>query len=128
MKTKWLGAAACRWPALNTLTVLLYTVSLLAITSPANAETNTYTDKVAYLSAAGPQSSEDFNSPQSSTANSMTFPNLLYVCSLSSIGFCFTADGQGGLAAFVTTPGVAVFTFNSPIASFGISIMSSRYN
>ena len=94
---------------------------LLAVV-PASASTTTYTDSAAYFAAAGPQTFQDFNSPLSSTATSVTYPDLLYTCTSSA--FCTTSDGQGGLSVFVTTPGLATFTFNSPIKSFGISILS----
>ena len=97
------------------------TLFLLAVV-PANASTTTYTDSAAYFAAAGHQTFQDFNSPISTTATSARYPDLLYTCTSSA--FCTTSDGQGGLSVFVTTPGLATFTFKSPIKSFGISIIS----
>ena len=115
MKTRRLAATA-RIPLICAACLLLLAVR----PGPANAATTAFTSGTAYFAAAGPQTSQDFNSPLSSTATSVTYPDLLYACSGSP--FCTTSDGNGGLAVFVSSPGLAIFTFNSPIKSFGIFI------
>jgi hypothetical protein len=118
-------AQADRWSAINTISRLACAASLsLMVVSagPAGATTLTYTNPDAYFAVAGPQTVQDFDRPISSTATSVTFPNLVVSCSGSD--FCnartFGALGQG---IFFASPSVATFTFNSPIHSFGITVL-----
>jgi hypothetical protein len=94
------------------------------IAGSASADTLTYTAANAYFAVAGPQTNQDFNRPISSTATSVTFPNLVVSCSGSA--FC-NSSTFGALAPdqgiFFVSPSTATFTFNSPIHSFGITVL-----
>jgi hypothetical protein len=91
---------------------------------PAGATTLTYTNPDAYFTVAGPQTVQDFDRPISSTATSVTFPNLVVSCSGSDFcnarTFGALAPGQG---IFFVSPSTATFTFNSPIRSFEITVL-----
>jgi hypothetical protein len=116
----WL-AQAPRWLAIAFVAFL----SLMAVSAdPACAATLTYTNADAYFAVAGPQTVQDFDRPISSTATSVTFPNLVVSCSGSD--FCnATSFGTGvfGEGIFFASPSTATFTFNSPITSFGITVL-----
>jgi hypothetical protein len=95
---------------------------------PVRAATLTYTNPDAYFAVAGPQTVQDFDRPISSTATSVTFPNLVVSCSGSD--FCnATSFGTGvfGEGIFFASPSTATFTFDSPITSFGITVSRSRH-
>ena len=119
MKTKILGDAVGHCSIIRSLCAACSLLIVIA-SGPANAATTTYTDSAAYFAAVGPQTFEDFNSPISTTANSGTYQHLTYVCSGGPCGI--GSDGQSGLSAFYTSGGIAIFSFDSPIRSFGISI------
>jgi hypothetical protein len=115
----WL-AQASRWLAIAFGAFLLMAVSA----GPVRAATLTYTNPDAYFAVAGPQTVQDFDRPISSTATSVTVPNLVVSCGGSD--FCnattFGTDvfGEG---IFFVSPSTATFTFNSPIQSFGITVL-----
>jgi len=97
------------------------------VVSPVNAATLTYTSDTAYFAAAGPQSLQNFDNPISSTATSVTYPDVTVSCSGSSLCNSSTFGTTSsvsitGLSIFFTSPSVVTFTFNSPIYSFGIYI------
>ena len=98
---------------------------LMAVSpGPVRAATLTYTNPDAYFAVAGPQTVQDFDRPISSTATSVTFPNLVVSCSGSD--FCNASSfgvGVFGEGIFFTSPSTATFTFNSPIRSFGITVL-----
>jgi hypothetical protein len=123
--------ATQHWSAMNTISSLVCAafLYLMAVSAgPAGAVTMTYTSDTAYFAAAGPQSLQDFDSPISNTATSVTYPNLVVSCSGS--GFCNSASFGAttfpvsitGLSIFFTSPSVVTFTFDSPIHSFGIYV------
>jgi hypothetical protein len=118
----WLAQAA-RWLAIACAAFL----SLMAVSAgPAGAATVTYTDPDAYFAAAGPQTVQDFDRPISSTETSVRYPDLVVSCSGSD--FCNARSFGGppnvfGQGIFFTSPSTATFTFNSPIHSFGITVL-----
>jgi hypothetical protein len=128
VKTKSIhaGLATRRWLATNTITSLVCVgLSLIAVSAgTAGATTLTYTNPDAYFAVAGPQTVQDFDRPISSTATSVTFPNLVVSCSGSD--FCNAGTfgaGVFGQGIFFVSPSTATFTFNSPIRSFGITVL-----
>jgi hypothetical protein len=121
-------AQPARWSATNTISGLACGafLSLMAVsTGPAAGTTLTYTNPDAYFAVAGPQTVQDFDrGPISSTATSVTFPGLVVSCSGSD--FCNASSfgvGVFGEGIFFTSPSTATFTFNSPIHSFGITVL-----
>jgi hypothetical protein len=100
-------------------------VAFLSVSAgPVRAATLTYTNPDAYFAVAGPQTVQDFDRPISSTAMSVTFPNLVVSCSGSD--FCNGGSfgtGVFGEGIFFTSPSTATFTFNSPVHSFGITVL-----
>jgi hypothetical protein len=125
MKAKLLGDSARYCSAINTIMPSLFAACCLLIAVgfvPANAATITYTDSAAYFAAAGHQTLQDFNSPISNTATSITYNDLVVSC--SGPFSCGTSSSVSidGLSVGVTSPSLLTFTFHSPITSFGIYI------
>src|SRR5262245_36391725 len=119
-----------RWSAMNNIisSVCAASSSLMAVSAgQAGAVTMTYISDNAYFAQGGPQSLQDFDSPISNTATSITYPNLVVSCSGSD--FCnSTSFGAKtflaitGLSIFFVSPSVVTFTFDSPIDSFGLYV------
>ena len=91
MKTRFLTVAAGRRSAMKAILPLLYAVCSVLIaarSSPANATVMTFTDSATYFADAGHQVLQDFNSPISSTATSVTYHDLVVSCSGGASVFC----------------------------------------
>lgn len=114
------------------LPIALAIVTLTAAV-PATAALTTYTDRASFLAAAGPVTTETFNSA-AEEASFQTSPVVFGPLSVQGYGdqldrhFVdippsqfpeFNSDGTTNLSAFVTIGGGLVFTFASPITAWG---------
>jgi hypothetical protein len=63
------------------VSVLVLLLMMPAWSDRANAAVTLFTDAATYFAAAGAQTLQDFNSPISNTATSVTYPDMVISCS-----------------------------------------------
>ena len=104
---------------------ILVSAAAIAAAAPAFAGANFYTDKTAFLAAAGTTSFESFESPISIDPSFAIYSDVTVHCEL--ISPCLSAsnsnpdDGTQDIAADIED-GIT-FGFNDPVTSFGIDVI-----
>ena len=110
--------------AVSVLILLLMT----AWSERADAAVTIFTDATTYFAQAGAQTLQDFNSPISNTATSVTYSDMVVSCSgtdFCSSRFFYTVSSPSitGLSVFGSGPAPITFTLNSPVTSFGFLLL-----
>ena len=106
---------------------VLILLPMTAWSDRADAAVTIFTDATTYFAQAGAQTLQDFNSPISNTATSVTYSDMVVSCSgtdFCSSRFFYTVSSSSitGLSVFGSGPAPITFTLNSPVTSFGVFI------